>query len=327
MVRLRRRQLLIAVGAIPLLAPQLGRGQQVGRVYRIASVGANREAPFLIALERRLKELGYVDGKNLAYEFRALLPGRWEKMPETAAEIARLRPDIVIVPGSEHALRAIRQAMQTTPIVMIAVDFDPVEKNFIASLARPGGNITGVFLRQIESAAKRLDLLKEAFPKVTRVAALFDLNTRDQYRAAEEGAKKLGIELLPYELRGDPYDFDGALAAAAAAKSQAVLALSSGSFFGLRHKWIAAAQKHRLPVIANPNYADAGAVVSFGASFPAMYARAAEYADRILKGAKPAELPVEQPTKFELVVNLKSARALKIAVAQSILLRADRVIE
>jgi putative ABC transport system substrate-binding protein len=277
-------------------------------------------------MERRFRELGYIEGKNFALEFHTR-PGGSEKYPEVVAEIARTRPDVVIASGSEFVLKTYRQAMGTTPIVMIAVDFDPVEKNFIASLARPGGNITGLFLRQIESAAKRLELLREALPKVTRVAALFDFATRDQFQGAEEAAKKLGITLLPHELHGSPYDFEAALGAAAAARAQAVLALSSGAFFALRDKMIGAASKHRLPVIANPNYAEAGALVSFGASFSHMYARAAEYADRILKGAKPSELPVEQPTKYELIVNIKTAKVLGIAIPQSVLLRADRVIE
>src|SRR6185295_7846739 len=183
---------------------------------------------------------------------------------------------------------------------------------------RPGGNLTGVVFREVESAAKRLDLRKEALPKATRIAALFDIATRDQFHATENAAKKLGITVLPYEMRGDPYDFAAALGAAAKAKVHAVQALSSAAFFLLRDQMIGAAHKQRLPVFANPNYAEAGALVSFGASFPHMYARAAEYADRIMKGAKPAEMPVEQPTKYELIVNMKTAKALGIALPPSV---------
>ena len=328
MGEVQRRKLLLALSASALLVPRLGSGQPAARVYRVASltVTQGRDTPFVAAMERRFRELGYVDGKNFIFDFR-LLAGRWDKLPEVAADLARTKPDVAIAAGSEFILKTFRQAMPATPIVMIAVDFDPVEKNFISTLARPGGNITGVFFRQVESAAKRLELLKEALPNVTRVAALFDSSTRDQYHAAEEGAKKLGIALLPHELRGNPYDFESALAAAASAKAQAVLALSSGAFFGPRDKWIGAARKHGLPVVANPNYAEAGALVCFGASFPEMYARAADYADRILKGAKPAELPVEQPTKFEVVLNLKTAKALGLTVSHSVLVRADRIIE
>ncbi len=315
------------MGALALSAPRLAEAQSSARVYRVASLSvATRISPQFVALERRFRELGYIEGKNFVLDAR-ILGGEWNKAPELAAERARARPDVAIAVGSEAVLRAFRQAMGATPIVMIAVDFDPVEKNYIASLARPGGNITGVYLRQVESAAKRLELLKEALPAVTRVAALFDASSRDQFRAAEEVAAKLGIALLPHELRGNPYDFDTALGAAAAARAQAVLALSSGAFFVAREKWIGAAHKLRLPVVANPNYAEAGALVSFGASFPHMYVRAAEYADRILKGAKPAEMPVEQPSQYELIVNLKSAKALGLTIPQPLLLRATRIME
>ena len=323
-----RRAVLLSIGAIALGAARQGSAQPATRVYRVATLTVNQERnePAVAAMERRFRELGYIEGKNFVYDFR-VLAGRWDKLPEVAADLARTRPDVAIVTGSEFMLKAFRQAMGATPIVMIAVDFDPVEKNFIASLAHPGGNITGVFFRQVESAAKRLELLKETLPKVTRVAALFDSSTKDQYHAAEKAAKKLGIALLPQELRGSPYDFETALSAAAAAKAQAVLALSTGAFYASRDKWIGAASRHRLPVIANPNYAEAGALVSFGASFPQMYARAADYVDRILKGAKPSELPVEQPTKYDLIVNLKTAKALGTTIPPSVLLRADRVIE
>ena len=323
-----RRAFLLSIGAFALSTPHQGTAQPATRVYRIAyaSVSLGRNVPFFAAMERRFRELGYVEGKNFAIEFRTL-GGQLDKLPEVAAELARTKPDVVISPGGEVQLRAFRQAMGMTPIVMIAVDFDPLERNFIASLAHPGGNVTGVFLRQVEAAAKRLELLKETLPKVTRVAALFDVATRDQLHAAEQAAKKLGIVLLPHELSGSPYDFEAALGAAASAKAQAVLALSSGAFFTLRDRMIGAALKHRLPVIANPNYAEAGALVSFGASFPHMYVRAAEYVDRILKGAKPSELPVEQPTKYELIVNMKTAKALGITIPPPVLLRADRMIE
>lgn len=322
-----RRALLLSVGALALGAARYGSAQPAARVYRVAAATVTgRDTPWWNAMERRFRELGYVEGKNLTLEYRSI-GGRWDKMPEVAADLARTRPDVAVAGGSENVLKALRQAMGTTPIVMVAVDFDPVERNFIASLARPGGNITGVVFRQVESAAKRLDLLKEALPKVIRVAALFDVATRDQLHAAEQAARKIGIVLLPHELSGSPYDFEAALGAAASAKAQAVLALSSGAFFALRDSMIGAAHKHRLPVFANPNYAEAGALVSFGASFPHMYVRAAEYVDRILKGAKPAEMAVEQPTKFELIVNMKTAKALGITIPPPVLVRADRVIE
>lgn len=320
-----RRSFLLASAA---LAAGATSAQPANRTYRAAflTTGSVRDSPFIYAMEHRFAELGYVEGKNFVFDFRRLA-GQWDKLPAIAAELARARPDVAIAPGSEYVLKAFRQAMGATPIVMIAVDFDPVERNYIAGLARPGGNITGVYFRQVESAAKRLELLKETLPQVTRVAALFDVSTRDQLRTAEQAAGKLGIVLLPHEVRGNPYDFDSALVASVSAKAQAVLALSSGAFFATREKWIAAARKRRLPVIANANYGDAGALLAFGASFPHMYARAAEYADRIMKGEKPAEMPVEQPTQYDLLINLKAAKALGIAIPQPVLLRATRIIE
>ena len=210
---------------------------------------------------------------------------------------------------------------------MLAIDFDPVERNFVASLSKPGGNITGLFLRQVESAGKRLQLLAEVLPDARRVAVLWDSFSRDQLQFAERSAKELKITLLPFELRGNSYEFEAPLREAKAQKVQAVLALASGAFFSVRAKMFAAANAQRLPVVANSNYADAGALIAFGANLPQMYRRAAEYVDRILKGAKPADLPVEQPTKFELIVNLKAAKMLGIKIPPSLLVRADRVIE
>src|SRR4051812_3771166 len=320
-----RRRLLGTAAAfgLSLLCPAAA---QV-RLRRVASLSiSTRSSPQFVAFERRFRELGYVDGQTFVLDAR-LLGGDWSKAAQIAAELARARPDVAMAFGSETVLRALRQAMGSTPIVMVAVDFDPVEKYYIASLSRPGGNITGVYFRQIESAIKRLELLKEALPKLTRVAALYDASTRDQLQAVSTVAAELGVSLEPQQLSGNQYDFDAALEASAAAQAQAVLALSSGAFFGPRERWIATAHRLRLPVAANPNYSDAGALIAFGANFPRMYARAAEYADRILKGASPAEMPIEQPSQFDLIVNLRAAKALGVAIPQRVLVRATRIIE
>lgn len=212
---MKRRAALLSLGAIVLSVARRGGAQPAGRVYRVAVVTiASRSAPFNVAMERRFTKLGYVDGKNFALEYR-FVPASLDKLPELAADLSRTRPDVAIITGSEIVLRALRQALGTTPNVMIAVNFDAMEKNFITSLARPGGNITRVVFREVESAAKRLDLLREVLPKATRVAALFDRATRDQLNATEEAAKKLSITVLPYEMRGNPYDFAAALSAAA----------------------------------------------------------------------------------------------------------------
>jgi len=322
-----RRKLLVAFGAFAVGFARIVRAQSTTRAFRVGVLGtAERQAPFYIAMERRFSELGYIEGKNFKLETRTV-HGQWEKLPAAAVELAQGKPDVVIAAGSEAVLKALRQAVGATPIVMIAIDFDPVENNYIASLGRPGGNITGLYLQQIESAAKRLQIIRDTLPQTKRVAVLFDNSTQGQLRAAQQAAKLLGIELLPHELSGSNYNFEAALGAAVTEKAQAVLAFTSGAFFASRHKWIGAASKHRLPVIANPNYADTGALVTFGASFPDMYARAADYVDRILKGAKPADLPVEQPTKFDLIVNMKTAKALGIKIPGSVMVQATKVIE
>jgi putative ABC transport system substrate-binding protein len=322
-----RRTFLLAIGATAVGSVRMVHAQNAARVFRVGMLAvAERQAPFHIAMQRRFGELGYTEGKNFRFE-NFSVEGQWEKLPAAAAALAKSKPDVVVAAGSEAVLKAARQTVGAIPIVMIAIDFDPVEKNYIANLRRPGGNITGIYLQQIETAAKRVELLRDALPQAKRVAVLFDVSTGDQLQSARKAAKGLGIELLPHELSGGNYDFEAALRAAAKENAQAVLAFTSGAFLASRREWIGAAGRHRLPVIANPNYADAGALVAFGASFPDMYARAADYADRILKGARPADLPVEQPTKFDLVVNMKTARTLGIRIPQSLLLRADRVIE
>ena len=318
---------LALTGAATLTAR--GVHAQPARNFKVAiltTAGGRGDTPFYMAMERRFRELGYIEGKNLTLLWHSAA-GRLDKIPEIATELAKARPDVMIAPGSEAVLRSVRLAAGTTPIVMIAIDYDPVETNFITSLARPGGNITGLFLRQVESAAKRLEMLKDALPGVTHVAVLWDSFTRDQLNFIEGTAKKLNLVLLPYEMQGTSYDFETPLKEAKAKRAEAVLALTSGPFFLVREKMFAAAFAQGLPVVANPNYADAGALIAFGASFSYIYMRAAEYVDRILKGAKPADLPVDQPDRYDLIVNLKTARALGIKIPHSVLVRANRVIE
>jgi len=327
---MKRRDALCFLALLGTSAlPARSASSQPARNFKVAiltTAGSREETPFYAAMERRFKELGYVEGKNLTFVWQSA-GGRLDKIPEIAAGLARARPDVFIAPGSEIVLRSIRAVAGQAPIVMIAVDYDPVETNFVASLARPGGNITGLFLRQVESAAKRLEMLKEALPRTGRVAVLWDSFTRDQLSFIDTAAKKLSLVLLPYEMQGNPYEFEPPLKDAREKRAEAVLALTSGSFFRVREKMMAAAHAQGLPVVANTNYAEAGALIAFGASFSQMFMRAAEYVDRILKGAKPADLPVDQPDRYDLIVNLKTARALGLKIPQSVLLRANRVIE
>ena len=312
-----------------VLSARSASSQPATRSFKVAiltTAGGRGETPFYKAMERRLRELGYVEGRNLTLIWHSAA-GQLEKIPQIADDLARARPDVIVAPGSELVLRSVRRSAGTIPIVMIAIDYDPVETNFVTNLARPGGNITGVFLRQVESSAKRLEILKETLPGVQRVAVLWDSFTRDQLSFIDTAASRLKLVLLPYEMRGTPYQFDTPLKDAKEKGAQAVLALTSGPFFLVRERMFAAAHAQGLPVVANPNYAEAGALIAFGASFSYIYIRAAEYVDRILKGARPADLPVDQPDRYELIVNLKTARALGIKMPQSVLVRANRVIE
>jgi putative tryptophan/tyrosine transport system substrate-binding protein len=303
-------------------------GQPSGKVRRVGIVttAAGRgETPFYLALEARLGELGYVEGKNLILIWESA--GTPQKMEAMAAEIARQSPEVMIAAGSEQNVRAVRRSAGNLPIVMVAVDFDPVERNFIDSLARPGANITGLFLRQVETAGKRVELIKEALPAATRIAMLYDTLTRDQFEAAQSTAKRIGLAVLPFELGGESYNYQGPIEQAAKQQVHAILSLSSGRFYALRDKIVGAAFRRRLPVIANTNWADSGALVSYGTDFSEMYRRAADYVDSILKGAKPADLPVEQAAKHELIINLKTAKALGINLPRPLLLRASRTID
>ena len=315
----------LAAAALPA-AMERTWAQAKPRVFRVGLLSiVGRDTPYHVAFLQRMRELGYVEGRNFILDMRPFQSR--DELPALAAALARSGCDVMLGAGSEAQLLAFRAAAVTQPVVMVAIDYDPVARGHIKSLPRPGGVITGVTFQNVEIVGKRLEQLKETLPKADRIAVLFDDSTRDQLSAAEAAAKTLGLTLLPAALSGASYDFDAAAATARAKRAKAILLLSSGAFFAGRFKLIAAASRERLPVFSNRNYDEAGALLAFGPSFPEMYRRAAEFVDRILKGAKPADLPVEQPTRFELIVNLKTAKTLGIKIPESVMLRADRVIE
>jgi len=313
-----------------LCAPLTSAGaQQATKVFRVGllSTGNPRSAPQFVAFTQHLQELGYVEGQNLTFEFRNA-EGQAERLADLAAELVRLQVDVIVAPGPEATLRAARQATRTIPIIMLAINYDPIARGYIDGLARPGGNITGVFFLQLELTAKRLELLKEALPQVTRVAALWDAYTADQWRATEAAAQSLGVQLQAVELRHPPYDFEGAMGIAVRERAQALVVLSSPLFLPQRAQVAELAVKHRLPAIfLFREYTEAGGLMAYGVNLHDMYRRAAYYVDRILQGATPADLPVEQPTKFELVINLKTAKALGMTMPPSLLVLADEVIQ
>ncbi len=323
-----RRGFLIALAGV-LALPRFTLAQQSGRTYRIGILGSSgrRTEPYYIAFDQRLRELGFAEGRNLVIEYRSS-GGRIERLPELAADLARQNCDVLIAPGSEANLIAIKQATRDTPIVVMAVDYDLEATGHIASLARPGGRITGVSALQSVLPAKRLELLKELLPRARRIAVFSDAASTGQLEVARAGAKRLGVELQVLEFRRAPYDYESAFADAVRAKAEALLVLGSANFVPARPLIPELALKHRLPSIFHHSvWADTGGLLSYGPNFSDVFRRAAEQVSRILKGAKPAELPVEQPTTFELVLNLKTAKALGITIPQSIRVRADRVIE
>jgi len=313
-----------------LAAPlAVGAQQTPGRVIKVGILSTvnPRTTTFTEAMIQRLRELGHVEGQNLVIEFRDA-QGDVTRLPALAADLVRLNVDVILASGPEVTLQAARKVTATIPIVIAAVDFDPIARGYIASLAKPGGNVTGVFLRQIELTSKRMQFLKEALPNVTRVAVFWDSISADQWREAEKTALGVGLRLQGVELRNPPYHLADAFRTAGRGRAEALLLLMSPLFFPQRAQVAELGLKSQLPTICGlAQYAHAGALMSYGVNLDDMFRQVALYIDKILKGAKPADLPVEQPTKFEFVINLKTAKALGLTIPPSLLQRADQVIE
>jgi ABC-type uncharacterized transport system substrate-binding protein len=284
----------------------------------------------LSAFRQGLREHGYLEGQNILIEYRAA-DGRIERFPRLATELARLNLDLILAPNTPAAL-AVQQATNTIPIIVPAMG-DPVGDGLVASLARPGGNITGFTFLGPELAAKRLGLLKQALPNASRVAVLWHPSafgkrtTTDMLKATDDAARTLAVELQFVEVRGAD-EFDRAFSEMARNHADALIQFSSAMFFVERTRIVDLATKHRLPsMFAAREFVEVGGLIAYGASINDLFRRSAADVDKILKGAKPADLPVEQPTKFELVVNLKTMRELGLAISRDFLLLADEVIE
>ena len=286
-----------------------------------------RSASFNAAFERRLNELGYVEGKNLIID-DVHAEGKVERLAPLARELVARKPDVLFVTGPEAPLKALSEATASIPIVVCAVDFDPEARGYVKSLARPGRNVTGLNVQQIEASGKRLQLLHELSPSARRIAVLADVFTVDQLEAAREAAKLLKLELQVLEMREYPYDFAMLLEQARAARSEAMLVLMSPRVFPGRESLVAEVRKQALPAVYGlTHYVDAGGLASYGASLDALFVRAAEYVDKIIKGESPSNMPMEQPREFDLAVNVKVAKDLGITIPQSILLRATKIID
>jgi putative ABC transport system substrate-binding protein len=317
---------LIAILALGFLcASSAAWGQQPGKVARIGYLG-NTPGPLVDAFRQGLRDLGWIEGRNLLIELR-WAQGRSDRLPEFADELVRLKVDLILAQSSTYVEPA-RRATSTIPIVF-GLHADPVGTGHVASLARPGGNVTGLSVMQTELGAKGLELLKEAVPAATRIAVLWSRDTPSHgpgLKAVEAAGRSLALQLLPIAAQR-PAEFDGAFASMVRERAQALLVLTA-PVFGAEAKQLAErALKHHLPTMFGLRQnVEAGGLMSYGPDFSDLMRRSAVYVDKILKGAKPADLPVEQASKFELVLNLKTAQALGLTPPQSVLLRADQVI-
>jgi len=327
----KRREFIAAVGAGLLAAPLVAGAQQAGRVHRIGYLtgGLSTDRPHLIeAFRQGLRELGWVEGQNIVIEYR-YAEGRFDRLPDLAAELVRLKVDIIVAVATP-ASAAAKNATGTIPIVGISLG-DPVGTGLIASLARPGGNITGVsYSVGVETIGKGLELLNEIVPNVRWVAILSNPGNplhAPAVRDLKVAARSLGEQLQLLDARG-PTEFDGAFAAMAKERVGGLFVVADTMFNLHRARLVELAAKSRLPAAYGTRDAvESGGLMSYGPSLPDLFERGATYVDKILKGAKPADLPVEQPTKFELVINLKTAKALGLAIPPSLLARADQAIE
>jgi putative ABC transport system substrate-binding protein len=304
-------------------------GQQSAKLPRIAYLGGASPAPIayrIDAFRQRLRELGYVEGKNVVFEFR-YAEEKLDRLPALAAELVRLKVDVIATAGGTST-RAAKEATASIPIVMVQ-DNDPVGNGFVASLSRPGGNITGLATLAPEVSGKRLELLKEIVPKLSRVAVFgtsSNPGNTQSLKETETAARELELAVQHFDVRKQQA-IDRAFQAAAKERVGAVVVLVSVVLNSYRQQVVGLAAKNRLPVIYPIlDFVESGGLLSYGVSFVDLHRRAADYVDKILKGAKPAELPVEQPTKFELMINLKSAKQIRLTIPPNVLARADRVI-
>jgi len=304
--------------------------QQPARVPRIGYLSRTGDSknpgPQVEGFRRAFRDLGYIEGENILVEYR-YIAGKTDSIPSLVAELVQLKVDVLVL-GPLPAIRAAKQATKTIPIVMVTTQ-DPVAAGFVDSLARPGGNITGLTTLQRELSGKRLELLKEAVPGISRVGALIgpaQLSVGD-FKPYEAPARALKLQLQLLEVRDPNPDFDAAFQAAAKGRASALITVSGSLFDRYTKRFTDLAIKNRLPSMHEVSrYVEAGGLMSYSADDAESYKRAAYYVDRILKGAKPADLPVEQATKLELVINLKTAKQIGLTIPPNVLARADRVI-
>ena len=325
---MRITPITILVVALSLDLAYFAHAQQPKKVPRIgfllaSSAGVDSRVE---AFRQGFRELGYIEGKNIAIEWR-YAEGKEDRVPKLAAELVQMNVEIIVTDGT-NVTRAAKNATKTIPIVM-ASDADPVGNGFVASLARPGGNVTGLVNLLAGLSGKRLEILKEAIPGISRVGVLWNPENPSSisaFKETQEAAQALAMQLQSLEVHG-PDEFEGAFQAATKRQARALSVVSDSLMFNNRRRLLELAAKHRLPTMHTQSlWVEAGALMSYGTYFPDLYRRAATYVDKILKGAKPAALPVEQPTKFEFVINLKTAKQIGLTIPPNVLARADKVI-
>lgn len=326
-----RRKLVIALGVGALTTPFGSLAQQPGKVWRIGFLSPfppSVNAPRFEAFKQQLRDLGHVEGKTITFDYLSA-EGKYDRLPALAAELVRRNVDLILADGGTPATTAARNAARTIPVVF-AILSDPVGQGFVTSLARPGGNITGISNQHPESAVKSLELLKEVVPSAKRVAILSNPTNSSLPQVIQDmqaAARVLRLETTIVNA-GAPAEFENAFAEIARNRPDGLVILSDAMFLTEVARLVTLAARHRLPTMGgNNDIPQSGGLMSYGANRLAMIRRAAILVDKILKGAKPADLPVEQPTKFELVINRKTAKALGLTIPQALLIRADRVID
>jgi putative ABC transport system substrate-binding protein len=326
----RRAFVLAATGSL-LAAPLAAKAQPARKVWRIGLLDYSASDParqeWWNAFRQQMRQLGYVEGQNLRFEPR-WAQGDYGRLQTLAAELVGLNMDLIVT-GGQAAVAAVKRATSTIPIVM-ATGSDPVALGLVTSLRQPGGNITGITSINSELAAKRLDLLRTIAPRASRIAMLWDgtdAGSRLGVRQSEAAAKTAGVIIHSVPV-GNAAGLEAVFASVVRDGAKALIIVSTARLFSDRKRLCELAVKHRLPtVVGLREYAEAGALASYGTDYPDLFRRAATYVDKILKGAKPGDLPIDQPTKFELVINLKTAKALGLTIPPSLLQRADQVIE
>ena len=323
---MKRRDFITLVGGAAAW-PLAAHAQQPAKILRVGTVaGTPKSSPQWVAFERRMGELGYQEGRNFSFDFlQAATADEYEALYRKLA--ARV-PDVILAIGPEIGLKSALAVTRTMPIVMIAIDYDPLARGYVTSLARPSGNVTGVVFQQIELAAKRIKLIKDGFPDRPAATMFWDKLSADQWEAARSTAAMLGLQLSGIELHEWPYDYEAALHQAPLDHRGMLIVPTSPAFFRDRARLADFALRRRiLSMFVFREWVDAGGLLCYGPSITALFGRVAEFVDRIARGAQPADLPIEQPTKFEMVVNLKTAKTIGIELPTAILLRADEVIE